>query len=101
MVCQWSLLIAVMLRNLITAHFKGGCSWCTELAPAGITADTSRVGRLEAVDPDTGTVIPFFVFVQNREWRCTLGGHPRLSSAASVTGIHCACACVYVCVCVC
>jgi len=68
----WRSLTTVWLQGLISAHFMGKCSWCAELAPKGLGSGTSRVGRIEAVEPATGVVMPFFVFVENEDWRCSM-----------------------------
>ena len=60
------------LQGLITSHFMGQCHWSKELVPQGTRSSTSRVGRINAVDPVNGVTMPFFVFVQDNQWRCSM-----------------------------
>lgn len=56
-------------QALVTSHFKGQCCFCKELGSEG---GTSRVGRIEAIEPVTGVLIPFFVFLQKNEWHVSM-----------------------------
>lgn len=58
------------LQAVITGHFMGECPWCTQLLPNEKT--NGKVGCIEALEPDCGVIMPFFVFFEGGQWRCSM-----------------------------